>query len=78
MKTSKFTEAQSESTGSTRSRFYKEMDLQLRNKTPKPRVRAKLRDDRKTASRLTPHASTRPGRWILCMINWRQAGSCGS
>ena len=30
-------------------RLYKEMGLQLRNKTPKRRVRAKLRDDRKTA-----------------------------
>jgi len=29
--------------------LYKEMGLQLRNKTPKRRVRAKLRDDRKTA-----------------------------
>ncbi|TCO06083.1 integrase-like protein [Camelimonas lactis] len=28
------------------------MGLQLRNKTPKRRVRAKLRDDRKTATRL--------------------------
>lgn len=28
-------------------RLYKEMGLQLRNKTPKRRVRAKLRDDRK-------------------------------
>jgi len=33
-------------------RLYKEMGLQLRNKTPKRRVRAKLRDDRKTATRL--------------------------
>lgn len=27
-------------------RLYKEMDLQLRNKVPKPRVKAKLRTDR--------------------------------
>lgn len=33
-------------------RLYKDMGLQLRNKTPKRRVRAKLRDDRKTATRL--------------------------
>ena len=30
-------------------RLYKEMGLQLRNKTPKRRVRAKLRDDREEA-----------------------------
>ena len=32
-------------------RLYREMGLQLRNKTPKRRVRAKLRDDRQPASR---------------------------
>ena len=32
-------------------RLYREMGLQLRNKTPKRRVRAKLRDDRAPASR---------------------------
>jgi len=30
-------------------RLYKEMGLQLRNKTPKRRVKAKLREDRQTA-----------------------------
>ena len=30
-------------------RIYKEMGLQLRNKTPKRRVKAKLREDRKDA-----------------------------
>ncbi len=30
-------------------RLYKEMGMQLRNKTPKRRVRAKLRDDRAAA-----------------------------
>ena len=34
-------------------RVYRELGLQLRNKTPKRRVKAKLREDRKTASR--PH-----------------------
>ena len=33
-------------------RLYKEMGLQLRNKTPKRRVRAKLREDRKPAERI--------------------------
>ena len=32
-------------------RIYREMGLQLRNKTPKRRVKAKLRDDRKIATR---------------------------
>src|SRR6185369_915335 len=32
-------------------RVYREMGLQLRNKTPKRRVKAKLRDDRKVATR---------------------------
>lgn len=32
-------------------RVYRELGLQLRNKTPKRRVRAKLRDDRKPATR---------------------------
>jgi putative transposase len=31
-------------------RVYNELDLQLRNKTPKRRVKAKLRDDRKLAA----------------------------
>ena len=33
-------------------RIYKELGLQLRNKTPKRRVKAKLRDDRTPATRL--------------------------
>lgn len=33
-------------------RIYREMGLQLRNKSPKRRVRAKLRDDRKPATRI--------------------------
>jgi putative transposase len=32
-------------------RVYLELGLQLRNKTPKPRVKAKLRDDRREATR---------------------------
>jgi putative transposase len=44
--------------------LYKEMDLQLRNKVPKRRVKAKL-----------PTAQSRPiptmsGRWISFMTNW--------
>ena len=36
---------------SRRSRIYRELGLQLRNKTPKRRVKAKLRDDRRPATR---------------------------
>ena len=32
-------------------RLYKELGLQLRNKTPKRRVKAKLREDRRPATR---------------------------
>jgi putative transposase len=32
-------------------RIYRELGLQLRNKTPKRRVKAKLRDDRRKATR---------------------------
>ncbi len=32
-------------------RIYRELGLQLRNKTPKRRVKAKLRDDRRDATR---------------------------
>jgi putative transposase len=32
-------------------RIYKELGMQLRNKTPKRRVKAKLREDRKDAAR---------------------------
>ena len=32
-------------------RIYNELGLQLRNKTPKRRVKAKLRDDRQAATR---------------------------
>jgi putative transposase len=32
-------------------RVYREMGLQLRNKTPKRRVQAKLREDRQSATR---------------------------
>lgn len=33
-------------------RIYRELGLQLRSKTPKRRVKAKLRDDRRPATRL--------------------------
>jgi putative transposase len=33
-------------------RLYRELGLQLRNKTPKRRVKAKLRDDRRSATRV--------------------------
>jgi putative transposase len=35
-------------------RMYREMGLQLRNKTPKHRVKAKLREDRQSATRFSP------------------------
>ncbi len=51
-------------------RIYRELGLQLRNKTPKRRVKAKLREDRhKQPDR------TRPGPWTSCMISWRQERS---
>lgn len=40
-------------------RLYRELSLQLRNKTPKRRVKAKLREDRTDAVQVT-----RPGQWI--------------
>src|SRR5215204_3661814 len=43
-------------------RIYRELGLQLRNKTPKRRVKAKLRDDRRAATRVR----TKPGRWTSC------------
>ena len=52
-------------------RVYRELGLQLRNKTPKRRVKAKLRE-----IDAMPRGRTRPGRWTLCMISSRPAGSC--
>jgi putative transposase len=46
-------------------RLYRELGLQLRHKTPKRRVKAKLREDRRPATR-----TNETGRWTLCMINW--------
>ena len=40
-------------------RLYREMGLQLRNKSPKRRVKAKLREDRSRRSR----SRTRSGPW---------------
>ena len=53
-------------------RLYRELGLQLRNKTPKRRVKAKLRDDRQCSVR-----STRPGRWTSSMTSWRPAARSG-
>jgi putative transposase len=50
-------------------RIYRELGLQLRNKTPKRRVKAKLREDRRAATR--PH-----GRWTSCMTSWRAVAGC--
>ena len=50
-------------------RIYRELGLQLRNKTPKRRVKAKLREDRRNATRPNEtwamdfvHVSWQPGR----------------
>jgi putative transposase len=53
-------------------RVYRELGLQLRNKTPKRRVKAKCATI--DATRLD---RTRPGRWTSYMINSRPARSCG-
>lgn len=54
-------------------RLYRELGLQLRNKTPKRRVKAKLREDRARRS-----GRTMCGRWTSSTINWRRDASCGS
>ena len=53
-------------------RIYNELGLQLRNKTPKRRVKAKLRDDRKEAVR--PNETW---LWILCMTSLPPAKRSG-
>ena len=50
-------------------RLYREMGLQLRSKTPKRRVKAKLREGRADAS-----AANRCGRWTLSMTNSSMVG----
>jgi putative transposase len=54
-------------------RIYNELGLQLRNKTPKRRVKAKLREDRQVAT-----GPNETGRWTSSTTSWRRAGSCGS
>lgn len=46
-------------------RVYREMGLQLSNKTPERRVKAKLRDDRKWSLRVQKRA----GRWTSFMTS---------
>ena len=46
-------------------RIYRELGMQLRNKTPKRRVKAKLREDRQPAT-----AANETGRWILYTTSW--------
>lgn len=61
-------------------RLYYELGLHLRNKTPKRKVKAKLREDRAVATRSNETWAMRcPGRQaerrregILSIINWRQ------
>jgi len=52
-------------------RLYPEMGLQLRNKTPRRRLKAELRNA--TVRRRTDR--TRSGRSTLCMISWPRGGS---
>ncbi len=61
-------------------RIYRELGMQLRRKTPKRRVKAKLREDREVAIgpndvwAMGPKA-TRSG--TSCMTSWRPARNCG-
>ena len=50
-------------------RLYREMGLQLRSKTPKRRVKAKLREDERAH-----RPPTRFGRWTLSMTNSSMVG----
>jgi putative transposase len=50
-------------------RIYNELGLQLRNKHPKRRVKAELREDRQEAV-----GPKRSGPWILCMTSSRPVG----
>ncbi len=54
-------------------RIYRDLGLQLRNKTPKRRVKAKLREDRQTA--IGPKMS---GRWISCTTTRDRKEAAGS
>jgi putative transposase len=51
-------------------RIYREMGLQLRNKTPKRRVKTKTERRRRNP--------TKPGPWTSCMTNWPRVGKSGS
>ena len=67
-------------------RIYNELGLQLRNKHPKRRVKAKLREDRQIA--IGPFdvwgepcraiGLSDNGKRISCMISWRQIANCAS
>jgi len=54
-------------------RLYRELSLQLRNKTPNRRVKAKLREDRAPAIR-----RMMCGRWTSFTTSWRRVGNCAS
>jgi transposase InsO family protein len=52
-------------------RIYRELGLQLRNKTPKRRSR------RSCATTVgQPRDQTKPGRWTSCMTSWRPVACC--
>jgi putative transposase len=54
-------------------RIHSELGMQLRNKTPKRRVKAKLRDNRQEAI-----GPTMCGRWTSCTISWRRGARSAS
>lgn len=70
-------------------RIYREQGLQLRNKVPKRRVRAKLREDRRIAiqanetwAELAKVPTAQPlecqrRAWTSCMTSWRRGASFG-
>ena len=53
-------------------RIYREMGLQLRNKTPKRRVKPSC-----ATIDAMRRGRTRPGRWTLCMTSLPPERSCG-
>ena len=55
-------------------RIYSELGLQLRNKTPKRRVKAKLREDRRPPSQANETWAPRLGRWTSSTTSWPPAG----
>ncbi|GGZ17497.1 hypothetical protein GCM10011614_35000 [Novosphingobium colocasiae] len=57
-------------------RIYNELGLQLRNKTPKRRVKAKLREDRCAASRVNDVWASAVNVWRVCAGSVCHRGVC--